>query len=67
MGDVCADQQSGQWLTKAIDNHRLKSGTRLKATDARNLLKPVNLPEVWWLERTILVWWGLVDPMVRVG
>jgi hypothetical protein len=20
---VCADQQSGQWLTKAIDNHRL--------------------------------------------
>ncbi|PNF16032.1 hypothetical protein B7P43_G04600, partial [Cryptotermes secundus] len=40
---VRADQQSGQWLIKAIVNHRLKSGTRLKATDARNLPKPVKV------------------------
>ncbi|PNF41280.1 hypothetical protein B7P43_G01460, partial [Cryptotermes secundus] len=40
---ICADQQSGQWLIRAIDNHRLQSGTRLKATDARNLPKPVKV------------------------
>jgi hypothetical protein len=40
---VCADQQSGQWLTRAIDNHRLGSGARLKVTDARNLPKPVKV------------------------
>jgi hypothetical protein len=37
----CADQQSGQWLVRATDNHRLGSGARLKATDATNLPKPV--------------------------
>jgi hypothetical protein len=40
---ICADQQSGQWLIKAIDNHRLVSGARLKATDARNLPKPIKV------------------------
>jgi hypothetical protein len=40
---ACADQQSGQWLIKAIDDHRLESGTRLKATDARNLPKSVKV------------------------
>jgi hypothetical protein len=40
---TCADQQSGQWLIKVIDNHRLKSGARLKATDTKNLPKPVKL------------------------
>jgi hypothetical protein len=40
---ICADQQSGQWLVRAIDNHRLDSGARLKATDARNLPKPVKM------------------------
>jgi hypothetical protein len=40
---VCADQQSGKWLTRAIDNHRLESGVRLKVTDARNLPKPVKV------------------------
>jgi hypothetical protein len=40
---ICADQQSGQWFIKAIDNHRLGSGTRLKATSARNLLKPIKV------------------------
>jgi hypothetical protein len=40
---ICADQQSGQWLIKAIDNHRLGSGARLKATDARNLPKPIKV------------------------
>jgi hypothetical protein len=28
---VCAVQESGQWLTRAIDNLRLGSGARLKA------------------------------------
>jgi hypothetical protein len=40
---ACADQQSSQWLIRAIDNHRLGSGSRLKATDARNLPKPVKV------------------------
>jgi hypothetical protein len=40
---MCADQQSGQWLIKTIDNHRLESGAWLNATDARNLLKPVKV------------------------
>jgi hypothetical protein len=39
---ICANQQSGQRL-KAIDNHRLGTGARLKVTDARNLLKPVTI------------------------
>jgi hypothetical protein len=26
---ICADQQSGQWLIKAIDNHILGTGARL--------------------------------------
>jgi hypothetical protein len=40
---ICADQQSGQWLVKAIGSHRLESGTRLKATDGKNLPKPVKV------------------------
>jgi hypothetical protein len=40
---ICADQQSGQWLVKAIDNHRLETGASLKATDAGNLPKPVKV------------------------
>jgi hypothetical protein len=40
---IYADQQSGQWLVKDIDNHRLGTGSRLKATDARNLPKPVKV------------------------
>jgi hypothetical protein len=40
---ICADQQSGQCLIKAIDNHRLESGARLKVTDARNLPKPIKV------------------------
>lgn len=40
---MCANQQSGQWLVKAIDNHMLESGARLKATDARNLPKSVKV------------------------
>jgi hypothetical protein len=27
---VCADQQSGQWLVRAIDIYRLRSGVILK-------------------------------------
>jgi hypothetical protein len=38
---VYTDQQPGQWLIRATDNHKLGSGARLKATDARNLSKPV--------------------------
>jgi hypothetical protein len=30
-------------LIKALDNYRLESGARLKATDARNLPKPVKV------------------------
>jgi hypothetical protein len=37
---ICADQQSGQWHIKAIDNHRLGSGARLKS---RNLTKPIKV------------------------
>jgi hypothetical protein len=40
---MCADQQSGQWLIKATDSHRLESGARLKATDARKLPKPIKV------------------------
>jgi hypothetical protein len=40
---ICADQQSGQWLFKAINNHRLKTGTMLKVTEARNLPKPIKM------------------------
>jgi hypothetical protein len=40
---MCADQQAGQWLIKAFDNYRLESGARLKATDTRNLPKPVKV------------------------
>jgi hypothetical protein len=40
---VCADQQSCQWLTRAIDNHRLGSGARLKVTDGRKLPRPVKV------------------------
>jgi hypothetical protein len=40
---VCAHQQSGQWLTRAIDNHRLRSGARLKVTDAGSLPKPIKV------------------------
>jgi hypothetical protein len=40
---ICADQQSGQWLIRATDNHRLESGARLMATDARNLPKPIKV------------------------
>jgi hypothetical protein len=39
----CADQQCDQWLVKAIDNHRLGTGARLKVTDARNLPKSVKV------------------------
>jgi hypothetical protein len=40
---VCADLQSGQWLVKAIDNHRIGSRARLRVTNAKNLPKPVRI------------------------
>jgi hypothetical protein len=40
---MCVNQQSGQCFVKANDNHRLALGARLKATDARNLPKPVKV------------------------
>jgi hypothetical protein len=40
---ICTDQQSGQWLIKATNNHRLGTGARLKVMDARNLPKPVKV------------------------
>jgi hypothetical protein len=45
---ICVDEQHGQWLVRATDNHRLGSGARLKATDARNLPKPVKLAPWTW-------------------
>jgi hypothetical protein len=38
---VCTDQWSGQRLTEAINGHRLRDGTMLTATDAKDLSKPV--------------------------
>jgi hypothetical protein len=40
---ACAKQQPGQWLIRATYIHRLGSGARLKAMDARNLPKPVQV------------------------
>jgi hypothetical protein len=40
---ICANQQSGQWLVKATDNHRLGTGARLIVTDTRNLPTPVKV------------------------
>jgi hypothetical protein len=40
---ICADQHSGQWLIKAIDNHRVGTGARLKFADARNLTELVKV------------------------
>jgi hypothetical protein len=40
---TCADPQSGQWLIEAIGNRELGSGGRLKATEAKNLPKPVKV------------------------
>jgi hypothetical protein len=40
---MCANQQSGQWLISAIDNHMLESGARLRAADARNLPRPIKV------------------------
>jgi hypothetical protein len=40
---MCTDKQSSQWLIKAIDNHRLGSGARLKATVGSNLIKTVKV------------------------
>jgi hypothetical protein len=39
---IYADQH-GQWLIKAIDNHRLGTRARLNVTDSRNLPKPIKL------------------------
>jgi hypothetical protein len=37
---VCIDQQSGHWLIRLTENHRLESGSnKERATDAKNLLK----------------------------
>jgi hypothetical protein len=40
---MCTDQQTGQQLITATDNHRLGSEARLKATDNRNLPIPVKV------------------------
>jgi hypothetical protein len=40
---IYVDQQSGQRLLRAIDNHRLESVARLKATEAKNLQKPLKV------------------------
>jgi hypothetical protein len=40
---VCANQQSCQWLIKAVHRRRLKKETPLKATDAKDFLRPVKV------------------------
>jgi hypothetical protein len=41
---MCALTNSlGQWLIRAIDNHRLGSGARLEAMDAKILPMPVKV------------------------
>jgi hypothetical protein len=45
---VCTDQQSGQWLTEAVNGHRFREGTLLKAMDARDLPRPVKMAIRTW-------------------
>jgi hypothetical protein len=64
---TCADQQSGQWLVKAINHHRLGIGVRLKATDARNLPKPVKVTlrtrdKVAQTQEELLTWIKNLNP-----
>jgi hypothetical protein len=40
---VCTEQQSGHWLIEAINGHRLREGTMLKAIDTKDLLRPVKM------------------------
>jgi hypothetical protein len=40
---LCVDPQSGQWLIRAVDNNELGSRGKLKATEAKNLPKPVKV------------------------
>jgi hypothetical protein len=36
---ICTNQQSGQWLIRATDNHRLESGARMRDKVAQTLDK----------------------------
>lgn len=45
---VCTDQRSVQWLIEAINGHRLKVGTLLKALDAKDLPRPVKMVLRTW-------------------
>jgi hypothetical protein len=45
---VCTDQQSGQWLIRATDNSRMKSGVRRRASDAKHLPKPAKVTLRAW-------------------
>jgi hypothetical protein len=40
---VCTIQQSGKWFIKATDCHRLGSGARQEAVNARNLLTSIKV------------------------
>jgi hypothetical protein len=66
----CANQQSSQWLVKAIDNHRLGTGARLKVTDARNLPKPVKVAlrtrgKVVQTQDELLTWINNLNPGLK--
>jgi hypothetical protein len=41
--NICADQQSGQWLIQAINGHQLREGTKVKAINVKDLPKPVKM------------------------
>jgi hypothetical protein len=67
----CADQQSSQWLVKAIDNHRLGTGAKLKVTGARNLPKPVKVAlrtrdKVIQTQDELLTWIKNLNPGLNI-
>jgi hypothetical protein len=68
---MCVGQQSGQWLIKAIDNYRLESGVRRKATDARNLPRPVKvalrmMDRVAQIQELFLKWIKNLNPRLHM-
>jgi hypothetical protein len=64
---ICANQQSGQWLVRAIDNHKLRSGARLKPIYARNLPKTIKVAlrtrdKVAQTQNELLIWNTNLNP-----
>lgn len=45
---VCADQESGDWFIQTINWHRFGKETVLKATEAKDILRPVKMTLRTW-------------------